>query len=277
LIGLDEHVNVAVIRIDFSCQFNKNIPKLESYHPYLNWGGSRDVCPGDSVILLGDVSSQVTSVVHATICHNRFTDPHGKIHGELLLLSEKSAGIGVPAVAEYGRVLGMTLSDSNIALSEFFMRRPVKAIIASYESRETVYSKFIEPVCLGNHTYFRYIKSCIGIKGELVTCSDYITSLSVEDDNVVCNITDDLYNFHEIIGYRVTKGVNDIKVGDIITRINTCPLGNSKGQISPALVMWRVYPGDTVTVNYRKQEELFEFEHEVVVGTTMLTHESVTI
>lgn len=209
---------------------------------------------------------------------------------------------GLPVITTNGTVVGMFLHVENttglhIALSEFFMRRPVKTLIRSFIDNNIPenYCDFVELVSDPINTYYRFNKSCLGLGGVLMSQNDFNTSIN--NDLTRTPVFYDGPSCKEIVGYRILAIASSIlpspffipgasppdslvptlpssplyeviSTGDIITHINSCPLGDRKGQISPALLMWRVRPGDTVIVRYRKQSENFEGFHEITICTS---------
>lgn len=322
IIGIDGAGNIAILRIITNSEWNNANPLIRTCHKFLQWGKSRSSCPGDSVMLIGDTPSTLmdtllpsdvkkyglllpgaeNAVSFGTISDNRYVFPGGYVSGELLLLSNiiaKGEQQGLPIITMDGAVIGMIIhihnsSSNNIGLSEFFMRRPVKSIIKTYQdgSISTRYRGFITPVSDPIGDYYRFDKSWLGIAGILMGAQDYNTDIV----DLIRIPSSDTLGCKEIIGYRVlavagiigTTGLftpgnvpdnflipqmkqsplyNIIIPGDIITHINDCPLGDRKGQISPSLVMWRVQPGNTVKIMYKKQIERFQYNHEITVVT----------
>ena len=233
--------------------------------------------------------SAENSIIIGNISDTRYVFPYGQVPGELLLLSNVfSVGDqkGLPVLNTEGMVIGMILSINssiryNIALSEFFMRRPIKALISIYQNNTIAehYKGFIEQVFdpLGN--YYKYNKSTLGLGCVLVTQEDYNTNIIYNSSYIRIPYFDtdmkltDGPHCKEIVGYRVLIRLipdllNDvINIGDIITHINECPLGDRKGQISPSLVMWRVKPGELITMTYKKQTERFATSYTINVET----------
>jgi hypothetical protein len=251
-------------------------------------------------------------VVIGNISDNRYVFPGGQVPGELLLLSNimtKGFQRGLPVITLDGTIIGMTLfinssielinhhkssylsPNYNIALSEFFMRRPVKALIRSYQDNciPDHYKGFIEKVSDPISDYYRFNKACLGISGILMGQEDFNTKIqnvahrSTSDDSkstphiILTRIpfSRDFFikgpKYKELVGYRLlyisreSPLFKSLSIGDIITHINGCPLGDRKGQISPSLVMWRVRPGEIVTIQYKKQNENFDTVHEINV------------
>lgn len=349
IVGIDGAANIAVLRIDPITEWNKSNPPIRVCHPFLQWGKSRSSCPGDTILVIGNIAAPSNvglstdikisagaenAVAIGNISDNRYVFPGGQVPGELLLLSNimgKGSQRGLPVITIDGTVIGMTLfitssnlnsqSTYNIALSEFFMRRPVKALIRSYQDNAVPvhYRGFIQSILDPIGNYNRFNKAWLGIGGILMCQEDYNTNIHydisdasfpsgnlgggqcdlsvnfsripiLDDDGQLSNGPDN----KEIVGYRVlaiasptgTTGIfvpgnsptgslmpnlkhsplyEILSYGDIITHINGCPLGDRKGQISPSLVMWRVRPGDTVKIMYKKQSERFKNAHEVTI------------
>ena len=321
LIGVDGAGNIAVLHINMLRQWNICNPPIRNCHPFLRWGKSRNTCPGDKIILIGETSSPdhigislfpltgtaENGVVVGNIADNRYVSYGGSVPGELILLSNilpQGTQQGLPVITLDGAAIGMFLHvDSlsypyNIALSEFFMRRPVKALIRSFLDNciPESYKDFVEPVIDPISDYYRFNKGWLGLGGILMSQDDLNTIVAHTDlsENLLI-INESIINgpvCKEVLGYRVLAIANPIEddirlfipgaaptgtfvpslkssplygivmIGDIITHINGCPLGDRKGQISPSLVMWRVRPGTTVVIKYRKQSENFEETHE---------------
>lgn len=336
ILGLDGAANIAILYIDNSLKRNRCNPYIRKCHTILTWGKSRNSCPGDKIIVIGDISSNDTigftnisidstcenGIIIGNIADNRYISYGGSIPGELLLLSNinlSNKKEGLPVINRHGAVIGMIINN-NVAISEYFMRRPVKALIRTfmnnpvsknndnsctsnyseaYDNRKHVsfnnehiddqkiinhgknYEKFIELVVdpINSEAYYKYKKSCLGLAGIAINQSHFFSS-SID------------FQYTEIIGYKIlaisgdnsSKISNDekyslitcsmisplcgiISVGDIITHINDFPLGDRKGQIAPALLMWRIRPGDKINVKYRKENECFSLCNEVNVFT----------
>ena len=300
IIGIDGAANICILNI-----VNIEDQAIRTCHPLLQWGKSRSTCPGDTIIVIGNISAPIlfggnpnivpgteNAISVGTLSDNRYVFPTGAIPGELLLLSPliPIGSQGLPIITLNGTVIGMSISPKssfsyNIALSEFFMRRPVKALIRSYQDQliSERYQKFIEPF----HTYYRFNKGYLGIAGILMGQDDYYTNISFNPiSRIKLNQSVKIFS-KEIIGYRILSVssfppdplslfihsphtsplFNIVKSGDIITHLNDCPLGDRKGQISPSLIMWRVCPGDSVSIRFKKQSENFQYEHDVNVIT----------
>lgn len=338
IVGIDGAANIAVLRISNNNAWNQCNPPIRPCHPFLQWGKSRSSCPGDTIMVIGNIpappvvglTDNVMEVLTAenavaigNIADNRYVYPGGQVPGELLLLSnifQHGSQKGLPVITTNGTVIGMVVNINttylqskyhygyNIALSEFFMRRPVKALIRSRQDSciPNNYKNFIDPVVDPISHYYRFNKSWLGLAGILMSQADFNTDIKVDNSMNVLNLyRSPVINEHgfminkEIVGYRILAvagptGVTGptglfipgaspefspipnlkpsplyglISNGDIVTHINGCPLGDRKGQISPSLVMWRIPPGDTVNLIYKKQSERFRVEHEIIVKT----------
>ena len=323
IVGVDGAANIAILYINSARRWNICNPPIRSCHPFLNWGKSRNNCPGDTVILIGEISGldrigltriplngvAENGVSIGNIADNRYVSYGGSVPGELLLLSNiipTGLQTGLPVITTSGTVVGMYLhieatTGLNIALSEFFMRRPVKALIRSFidGSVPENYHNFVEPVSDPINSYYRFNKAWLGLGGILMSQNDYDTTINNDlsrNPIILGSDVTDGPSCKEIVGYRILAVASPIVpsnsdffvpgatppdslvptlppspvyglifVGDIITHINSCPLGDRKGQISPALLMWRVCPGNTIIIRYRKQMENFEGFHELTV------------
>lgn len=277
IVGIDGASNIAILYINMDKEWNKTIPPLRCGHPILNWGKSRNSCPGDTIIVIGEVSGQdrlglsknlmsgvsENGVIVGNIADNRYVSYGGSVPGELLLLSNiipDGNQSGMPVITTAGYVIGMILNldtarGMNVALSEYFMRRPTRALIKSFILNDIPdnYSGFID----NNSNYFRFIKSKLGLNCVLVNSNDFYPDTPNK----------------EIVGYKILSNQHDnvFKISDIITHLNNCPLGDRKGQISPSLVMWRVAPGDIVNVTYRTVDDHYQSTHIIPVTTLEYT------
>jgi S1-C subfamily serine protease len=289
IVGIDGAANIAILVINMNHQWNIQNPTIQKCHPFLHWGKSRSMSPGDIVMLIGDLTSSSkkryegveNGVVIGNLADNRYVSYDGSVPGELLLLSNllSSKQQGLPVINEYGKVIGMVLSspnNNNIAISEFFMRRPVRALIRTFIDREIPehYRGFIEivPDPLGN--YYRFNKAWLGLSGFLMNQDVFDTDINgnlIVKNNYLLSPDQK----KEVVGYVIKSICTEytspvfeiISEGDIITHINECPLGDRKGQISPSLVMWRVVPESEVTIKYRKRDENYLLSHEIIIRT----------
>jgi len=295
IIGFDGLGNIAILKIN-----NEGNPVLRVCHPYLSWGKSRNCCPGDDIIMIGDILGNHCSengICCGYLSDNRYVNSN--IIGELLLLDiyvRENDQCGLPILDYEGKIIGMYIGN-NVGISEFFMRRPLKHIVMAYHNIPT---KFV-------NSDFRYIKSWLGISAIISCQDDYETIIDknlkrtlMQNDKIlsrdiiaIISCQDDYETIidknlkrtlmkndkivsRDIIGYRILSMLNIsplyniLHEGDIITHINGCPLGDRKGQISPSLLLWRIYPGDIITVIYKKQEEKFEQVHECKINTLLL-------
>lgn len=292
ILGIDAAGNIAILVINKEKQWNIKNPAIEICHPVLHWGKSRSCSPGDKIFIIGETTgfdtlgftninisgSAENGVAIGNISDNRYVSYGGYIPGELLLLSNitiKGSQSGLPVIDRKGCIIGMYLnvetpSHLNLALSEFFMRRPVKALIRSSIDKQIPdrYNGFVETV----DSIYRFNKSWIGIGGILMSQNDYNTALSDNFIRIPFSL-DEIFS-KEIVGYRVlsvyvlSPVLEIIFPGDIITHINNCPLGDRKGQISPSLVMWRIRPSDTITIHYLRKKEKFQFSREISIKTS---------
>jgi S1-C subfamily serine protease len=267
--------------------------------------------------------SAENGVALATLADNRYVSYGGNTPGELLLLSIFCAlgqQTGLPVLNIQGKVIGMTVGnlssnsgDNNIAitpyqrsvaLSEFFMRRPVKALIGAYSQGfiPEKHQGFLQSVADPIGAYYAYSKSWLGLSGIVSIQADYDTTIDLTSGQRIPVLVDGALTFgpacKEIVGYRILAVANEsnpnefftlgtapvgtprlpplpnsplvgiIEPGDIVTHINGCPLGDRKGQVSPALVMWRVRPGEVVTLRFKRQFNGLEQEcQEISVQT----------
>lgn len=333
IIGIDGAANIAILRINTTTnnpiirvchpflQWGKSRNASSGDNIMLIGNTS---APGMLDNCRTSLAGAENGVVLGTLGDNRYTFPTGHVPGELLLLSNMSPigqqglpiilihGLELPLISNYrdssssdsgyyGSVIGMTVHVEgshtyNIGLSEFFIRRSVKALIKSHQDNSISdrYMDFINivPDELGN--YYRFNKGWLGLAGVLMDSQDYTTNFNGLQRVPCQDIRGD--TCREIVGYRILAIASPdrqdgifipgnvptnsivpdlppsplygiIECGDIITHVNNCPLGDRKGQISPTLVMWRVKPGSEVTITYKKEKENFAEVHNVNVST----------
>lgn len=269
-IGVDMIGGVAILTINKS-EWNLANPEISREHPWLPWGKSRNIPPGNSVTIIGDVlvngRAITENTIHlATIGDNRYVSWDKNIPGELLYLTgiTETLSSGAPVISEYGEVIGITIADKNLCLAEFFIRRAIKALLRVYvdESIPERYQQFVTY----NGKYYVYNKSYVGLKGVLLRPSDYLTNSS-------------LLTAKGVVGYKIISSeIKEIEPGDIVTHINKCELGDRKGQIHPAIVMWRVRPETDVEIFYKKQSDKYVISRQLIVKTKAHSeHEDSTI
>lgn len=316
IVGVDGAANLAILRISTNSTWNTHNPVLRVCHSFLEWGKSRNTCSGDTIILIGDITAPISintsytpnylpgsenAITLGILSDNRYVFPNGQVPGELLLLSNilpYGNHQGLPIINMDGSVIGMLIHihnpnkiPYNVGLSEFFMRRPVKGLIRTYQDNAVPdrYLGFVEPVIDPIGNYYRFNKSWLGVKGILMNSQDYNTD--IEKLIRIPSVENSDSSSKEIVGYRIisiSQGITGsytpetsldssrstlissplngiVYPGDIITHINDCPLGDRKGQISPSLVMWRVRPGDPIKITYKKQMDRFVQIHEITV------------
>ena len=258
VIGVDGSSNIAVLYLNFDDGWNKNNPTIEN-HPYLKWSKSRNLSSSDNIFVIGNVNNVDNGALMGTVVNNRFVDPAGLIPCELLLLSNilpSDRNCGLPVLDQYGGIVGMTTYHQrykNIAISEFFMRKPIRRLIQMFK-KDIIESPYIIKIaneCSIHLVWFIHNKSWIGIAGRPMNSLDY--------SNETLN--------KEIVGYYVTSKNDFFEIGDIIISIDECPLGTRKGQIVPALIMYRTPPGSSIKIIYKKLSEHYNENHEINVIT----------
>lgn len=255
LFAYDGAANIALSYIDMKKEWNScNLSILSDRHSFLIWGKSRNLSAGGRVLLIGNVNyalkeSNENAVKISMVSDNRYVCYDGNYAGELILLSDtlhKSVG-GMPVIDMTGHVVGMTMYRSNLALSEYFMRPILKKLIKEFISLEKEIDK-----------YLVYCKSSFGLYASVFTQEDYLGLPP-------CS--------REIVGYKIKHIYENspllpyVEIGDVVTEIRRCPLGDRKSQISPALIMWRLIPGEQVEVKYKKLSEGYFKLHEVSLKT----------
>lgn len=270
IIGIDGIANIAILKINPESDWNKLNPAIREYHPFLIWGKSRSSAPGQKVLLIGDFNNTENAVLLTNIADNRYVDYNGNIIGELLLLANNIPEfvVGLPVIDFYGKVIAMQV-NKNMALTEFFMRRPIKGLIRSFINNEipTEYTGFIEKI----NDCYNFVKGYIGLSGKLVT-SEYILTINQFTNKV-----------NEIVGYYIDNILeNDnqeiFSPGDILLTINGCALGDRKNQVSPALIMWRVLPGTEVKIKYLQVNNNYKIKEIIILAkkfNILLDHPSI--
>lgn len=249
IIGLDIKANLCILKIDMSLSWNIKNPLIKSCHPFLLWGKSRNLINGEKIMMIHN-DNQITM---GNVTHNRDVDKNGTIHGELLSLSIHNQDIGCPVIDSMGKVVGIKI-NSDKSLSEFFMRKPIKALLDAYINKKSdKYGEFL----FHNGSFNIYRHGWLNIKARLLKTEDYI---QVKGECV-----------KEIVGYIITDIssssplLNILQINDVIVAINKCPLGNRRGQISPSLVMWRI--SGECEVSYKKFTESYANIHVIKCGT----------
>ena len=297
--GLDGAANLAILSIDYDQEWNQNNPHIHHCHQHVSWGKSRNTSAGDSIFIVGNVAPPTTigfssliqeetaenGVLISNLSDNRYISYSGTVIGELLLLAVNlpARAVGLPVFSSNGKVIGMTLGG-NLALAEYFMRRPVSKLLRS------ILDDDITERSQGFVTYtsecYVYNKGWLGLAGIPVVAEDHCTNIDAQghrtrstesnpDKRVLgyrilaiaqkTSIQDDFYLAGPDVQSSPLSGI--VKVGDLVTTLSDCTLGDRKGQISPASIMWRVPPGTSIKLTYRKQDENFIREHQITVKT----------
>lgn len=328
LIGVEGAGNLAVLKIDHSRAWNQGNPCIERCHPYLKFGESRRVQPGEKVYLIGDyVSSSMNprmfnaagAISEGIVSDHRYADYSGWNLAENVLVSANAyaESSGLPIINGQGRVIGMQTTDVIGRLnmlaglpnmmahqgdglvggpSEFYMRDIIKTLIKGQCNRQQNPSLQLITDSVGN--YYRYRKAYAGIAYDILTGPMYSTTndytsgsdtsgfsrININSDGTLS----DPPSCKELIGIRVLglAGANPsdevdvangayyvpggtgtdflpeqlpnspfmgkVNPGDIITHINTNPLGDLGKQVPPMLFTSRLPPGATVEFTYRR-------------------------
>lgn len=240
IVGIDGAGNIAICQINMDKDWNKTNPSLEN-HATLRWGKSRNCSPGDSIFLIGETTTpSENGVVLCNIADNRYVSYDGDVNGELLLLSNvmlTGKQQGLPVIASDCTVVGMYIkcATPNVALSEFFMRRPVRYLTRAHINNQDPYC-FVSKI----DSVYSYTKACLFLKGRAVIQTD----LKETHVNKI------------LVGYLITYVdersplIDVIKPGYIVTHINTYALGDRKGQQSPSVIMWRVAANKKIDITY---------------------------
>lgn len=236
VVALDLAANIAFLELQS--------PPLETTK--LAWGKSRSVAPGESVVALSAISGKLAAIV-TTLADNRSLV--AGVAGEFLVVAQPLT-IGAPILTSDGLLLGLVtvVSDGiSYALSEFFLRRPTRTCLRSI-GVELSGSSGVGAVSIRDGIVY-YVKSSLLLEAVLATALDLLTANGVT-------------RYNEVVGYKiVVSSIPELQVGDIVTHLQNCPLGDKKGQISPTLVMWRVNPGAEVTIRYRRLVESYATDY----------------
>jgi hypothetical protein len=190
LESVDPAGNIAVLCIDGDNDWNSWNPCIDCCHPYFRFSKSRKSKAGDPAFFIGDwvngsnggrpASNGV--IQQGQIVDNKFIDYDGGVQAELILtdLRIMDCATGLPILNNCGAVIGMQVSYNfptddgasvfAVGISEFFMRRVLKAFLQGCDKRK--YGKHLGTVtdALGN--YYYYIKGYLGLAWTVVTGRD---------------------------------------------------------------------------------------------------------
>ena len=269
LHSLDIDGNLAVLVIDFESPFNKNNPHLMN-HPSIKIGKSHNIHPGDSVGIIGNTifsdkfdSSIISS---ATLINNKYSLNDNSIKGGLLLIDTTLGKYahGLAIIDSNNKLIGIQIksSDLMIVISEFFMRRPLKAMLNFDQS-----DKYQEFIIIKDGIRF-YQHSCLGVK------------LTIDDQAQISQVTTpsvssgDIKRIsQEIIGYKIleinsqSELLDKLSLSDIITHINDTPLGIKKGQSCIANILWKIVPGTEIKITYLKYDQSYKYYNNILAKT----------
>ena len=110
-----------------------NIPMIDTENGII----LSNICNNTSMTSNIPMIGTENGIILTNISDNRYVSYNGQIQGELILLSYNHHSVymnGLPVINYSGKVIGMQIysqHDHLVAISEFFMRRPVKAIIST--------------------------------------------------------------------------------------------------------------------------------------------------
>jgi hypothetical protein len=270
IVGADIDGNIAIMKIDYFHKWNLNNPKLIN-HIHLNFYKSRNLIPGDQVLLIGNIINDTcysdNVLLMSSITNNKYSSNDNSVKGELLLLGTTSFGSchGMAVISSNGKIVGLQIRNDStlmVAISEFFMRRIIKAI-ANFDSQDK-YCNFIKNI--DNCRFYK--KSFLGIKATVTNQSD----LDIDDENEGTEGTE--YKIKEVIGYIIKdfdqnsplKGI--LNYGDIITHINERPLGIRKGQLCITNILWKLLPEDNIKISYMNKDQNYNFINNCYINTT---------
>lgn len=212
LVGVDGSGDLAILKINYDEEFNRGCTvKVEKCHPYLKFGRSRKAVPGTKVYLIGDfVSSNIDArafnaagaIVEGIVSDNRYVDYLGYTLPEQVLVSAPAYAYssGLPIIDCNGRVIAMQTTDVSAVLptiqapltptavgqqgagvgfvagpSQFALERVYRILIKGASKNHA--DRDIESICDAAGQYYRFTKSYLGIAYQLVTSTDYTTTV----------------------------------------------------------------------------------------------------
>ena len=157
LVGMDYLGGVAIL----ICE-SLNIENIT----VLNWGKSRNMCPGSKAMLIGNYYGP-NNVLHVVISDNRYVC--NDIPGELLLLSGIDKAIEGAVILDHdGCLIGMSRTGQpNVAISEIFMRKTIKSLLRVYQD-----NSHNDPKVQFYKGIYWFVPSTLGLNGHLFTILD---------------------------------------------------------------------------------------------------------
>lgn len=293
LVGVDGAGNVAVLRINYKKPWNFSNPCIEKCHPFFKFGKSRAAKDGERVYVLGDyVSDNVFRMItngagliaEGIISDHRYTDYTGFVFPEIVLVDSNTYtfSTGLPIINCQGEVIAMQITDVTAVnddfatttegqgwvggVSEFFMRRVIKALIKANGCRRSN-DCHVELVNDTAGSFYRYKKGYLGIAYELLTGLDYDTVYDFTSDNTANAAGEFTQRFRlsdegeflnspgckEIIGIRVlgVAGINQENANGVANGVTFIAAGTGPAPLALGLPLSPLYgkilPGDVIT------------------------------
>jgi len=228
--GIDGAGNTAVLGIDLdNNNWNCYLPCIDKGHPYFRWSRSRKSKCGDPVFLLGGysyfnheqngLSWSEPLVQQGLLTDNKSLDYTGWIQHEIIhtTLESSFCSVGSPILNNCGAVIGMQVATNTavvpvddefgydhgkgfvIGVSEFFMRRPLKAFLQGV--KKCKYRKHLGNIVdsIGDFNY--YIKGYMGLAWTNVTGADFKHFIGADGTEVP------LYNSEGLVDVKCTENV----------------------------------------------------------------------
>lgn len=284
LVGVDGAGDSAVLKIDHCKAWNTELPKVRSCQPYFKWGKSRDYFIGQTVYIVGQpVGSGIEdpqSISQGIVRDNRFVDSTGTavfegVSTDADIISGNSGG---PMVDQYGHVIGIVsyvASGSSgdkfsVGVSQYFAQRVVQVIINGDKGPYKDHLA-LQVDSIGN--FWRYMKGYLGFKWKTISAVDFLRTIDGTP-----GVFTFLYNSATGTDYKKIQGIiieevdgavgsfstgtpspflTVIEVGDFVTHINGCPIGQLPPQIVYTVITWYLLAGCPVCLTYRKRTENF--------------------
>jgi S1-C subfamily serine protease len=247
VVGFDGAGDIGVIKIDENDPYNKNLPKIEN-NEYLKF--SDNVKTGNLAFVLGyPLGTDISSFSMGIIRNENFVAPSLFLPFNLVLVTTPAyqGNSGSAIVNSNGEVVGLLTFV-------YFSKEQTYESIGGGPSKDIV-SFVVDSIIKGdkgNDPHFdkrtkKFKKGFLGVGASKIV---WFSDLPVISNK---------YKFPEIrpIGFRgqiEKNGKSDfsklIKPTDIITKINGTNIGALPDQKAPGTVLWKLLPGDTVTIDY---------------------------
>ena len=217
LVMVDGAGGYALLRIDCCSEWNRCLPQIKPCHPSFCIGQSRKLRSGDDVYLLGEFtanrgvgqgSSCCVAITKGVVSYNKGSDRNGWFLPEFVIVDAAafSPAQGMPLVNKFGQLVGLQIASTpgvvpdlsvegfpapglarigagaTAAVSEFFMRRAIKATLGLLkcdpcESEKKLKCHLGLVVDTGAGNFHKYLKGYAGIAYNIVDGSDFNTYL----------------------------------------------------------------------------------------------------